>query len=124
VRTLLPFEQQDLKANKSIAVYTDYPFIELGDVAGEVAPIRKAQLLSYDWNKYCLVKVEGQELEVKSGYLYMLPNRYNENSSYANPVRLMLSNKDYALLQHENRKVKSSYEITIESELPRDIASL
>ena len=37
--------------------YTDYPFTELGDTAGEEAPIRKCKILTWDRNKYCDILV-------------------------------------------------------------------
>lgn len=55
--------------------YTDYPFGELGDAPGELAPVRHCVVLAYDGNKYCLVKVGGRVAEVKSGYLYLTPSR-------------------------------------------------
>ena len=58
--------------------FTDYPIIELGDIAGEEAPVREVDILSYDGNKYCKVLVEGVILEIKSGYLYQKPGRVKE----------------------------------------------
>jgi hypothetical protein len=49
---------------------TDYPFVELGDTPGQLAPLREVLVLSYDGNKYCQVDFEGKQLEVKEGYLY------------------------------------------------------
>lgn len=51
-------------------VYTDYPLIKFGDIAGQPAPIRKGRLVCYDGNKYCKVIVNEKEFEIKSGYLY------------------------------------------------------
>jgi hypothetical protein len=62
-----------------IDAFTDYPFTELGDVAGKKAPIRQVKILTYDWNKYCKVLVlfkdedgdlRGHLDSVKSGYIY------------------------------------------------------
>lgn len=58
--------------------YTDYPIIELGDIEKLNAPIRECIVRSYDGNKYCLIRVEGVEKEVKAGYLYIRPGRYGE----------------------------------------------
>lgn len=58
--------------------FTDYPIVELGDIAGEEAPVREVEILSYDGNKYCEVLVEGVILEIKSGYLYLEPGRVTE----------------------------------------------
>ena len=58
--------------------WTDYPFVELGDIAGQKAPIREVVVLDYDGNKYCTVIVEGIESSVKSGYLYVVPGRCGE----------------------------------------------
>ncbi len=56
--------------------WTDYPFIELGDESGKKAPIREVEVISYDGDKYCEIEVEGVRTEVKSGYLYPVPRRY------------------------------------------------
>lgn len=50
--------------------FTDYPIVQLGDVSGAEAPIRECEILEYDDDKYCLIRVESVEIEVKSGYLY------------------------------------------------------
>lgn len=59
--------------------YTDYPFTELGDTAGEKAPIRKCQILTWDRNKYCDILVlfedddgdlRGHINNIKQFYLY------------------------------------------------------
>ena len=51
-------------------LYTDYPFVELGDTPGEIAPVRKVMPLEYDGDKYCKVLVDGVKSEVKAGYIY------------------------------------------------------
>ena len=53
--------------------YTDYPILELGDIAGEEAPIREVKILYYDGDKRCKVIVQGLEEEIKTGYLYTDP---------------------------------------------------
>lgn len=40
-----------------IDAYTDYPIISFGDQEGEIAPIRKCTILTWDRNKYCDVLV-------------------------------------------------------------------
>lgn len=56
--------------------WTGYPFAELGDPAGKKAPIREVEVISYDQNKYVLVRLPAenghpeQEAEVKAGYLF------------------------------------------------------
>jgi hydrogenase maturation factor len=59
-------------------LYTDYPIIELGDEEFKEAPIRECELLSYDDNKYCYVKVEGIEKEIKRCYIYSQKGRCGE----------------------------------------------
>lgn len=61
--------------------WTDYPFTWLGDVAFKKAPVRQIEVLSYDGNKYCRIKVEDGEDEIKSGYIYTKEGRYGEVSS-------------------------------------------
>lgn len=45
--------------------WTDYPFTWLGDEAGEEAPIREIDVISYDHDKYCRVKVCGAKMKSK-----------------------------------------------------------
>lgn len=58
--------------------YTDYPIIELGDISGRIAPIRKCNVIFYDGNKYCQIEIDSVKKEVKAGYLYIRPGRYGE----------------------------------------------
>lgn len=51
-------------------LYTDYPITELGDIEHVEAPIRECELLSYDGDKYCIIKVDDVEKEVKRCYVY------------------------------------------------------
>ena len=55
--------------------WTDYPFTNLGDIAGEMAPIRPIKVISYDRNKYCKIEVCGIFEEIKCGYIYARPGR-------------------------------------------------
>ena len=59
-------------------LYTDYPITELGDKEFVEAPIRECELLSYDNNKYCYIKVGGIEKEVKRCYIYTKSGRCGE----------------------------------------------
>ena len=58
--------------------YTDYPFIWLGDVEGKPAPVREIEVLSYDGDKYCRIRVRGHETTIKSGYIYQVEGRYGK----------------------------------------------
>lgn len=58
--------------------YTDYPFDFLGDTSWEEAPVREVKVLYYDGNKRCKIIVEGQETEIKTGYLYKKACRFDE----------------------------------------------
>jgi len=55
--------------------WTDYPFKELGDIPFTIAPIRPVIVKEWDRNKYVRVEVEGQEFEIKEGYIYTEPGR-------------------------------------------------
>lgn len=57
--------------------WTDYPIEELGDESGKKAPIRKIEVLSYDMNKYCCIRVKGTEVieYIKRGYIYSKEGR-------------------------------------------------
>lgn len=60
--------------------WTDYPITELGDIPGQIAPIRQVIVLSYDGDKYCQITVFGVEspVDVKAGYLYTRRARAGE----------------------------------------------
>lgn len=58
--------------------WTDYPFTWLGDTAWQKAPVREIEVLSYDDNKYCRIKVGGGEDEIKAGYIYQREGRFGE----------------------------------------------
>lgn len=55
--------------------YTDYPFYFLGDEPHEEAPVRECHVKSYDGNKYCTIVIDGNETEIKAGYIYTKPGR-------------------------------------------------
>lgn len=59
-------------------LFTDYPITELGDEEFKEAPIRECELLFYDDNKYCYVKVGGIEKEIKRAYIYTKSGRCGE----------------------------------------------
>lgn len=63
-----------------LKVWTDYPFLALGDKSGEKAPVRQVEVLSYDEDKYCTVRVPclSQLQDVKLGYLYKKEGRYDD----------------------------------------------
>jgi hypothetical protein len=61
-----------------IKAFTDYPFVELGDTIGKIAPIRECVVKSFDDDKYCRIVVEGFETEIKSGYLYKTSGRLGD----------------------------------------------
>ena len=58
--------------------YTDYPILQLGDEPFETAPVREAEVLSYDGDKYCRILVGGVKDTIKRGYLYQTAGRYGE----------------------------------------------
>lgn len=67
-----------MKRCKNIKCWTDYPFVSLGDVAGELAPVRHLLVLGFDNNKYATVMclATGQVESIKAGYLYRRATRY------------------------------------------------
>lgn len=60
--------------------YTDYPIVELGDIAGKEAPIRHCVIVSYDGDKRCKIVIGSSlvETELKSGYLYKQEGRLGD----------------------------------------------
>ena len=65
--------------------WTDYPILALGDRPHMEAPVREVEVISYDGDKYCRVRVGGVEESIKAGYLYQLPGRCNKQPP---PVQL------------------------------------
>ena len=73
-----------------IDAFTDYPFADLGDTPGELAPIRSCKVLTYDHNKYCDIlvifedsdgDVRGYLSSVKAGYIYKNEARYENGEN-------------------------------------------
>ncbi len=58
--------------------WTDYPFTCLGDEPYKKAPIREIEVLTYDRDKYCWVRVSGVLEEIKAGYIYQKAGRLGE----------------------------------------------
>ena len=69
-----------MKRCKNVSAWTDYPFVELGDIPFKPAPIRHVLVLSYDQNKYAKIYVQGYDFitEIKWGYLYGKPGRWGK----------------------------------------------
>jgi hypothetical protein len=73
---VVPMAQYPKDETKKL--FTDYPITELGDEEFKEAPIRECELLFYDDNKYCYVKVGGIEKEIKRAYIYTKSGRCGE----------------------------------------------
>ena len=69
-----------MKRCKNITCWTDYPFVQLGDISGKKAPIRRVKVISFDNNKYAGIEILGYGVlsSVKAGYLYSQPGRLGE----------------------------------------------
>jgi hypothetical protein len=89
---------------KDKQLFTDYPITELGDEEFKEAPIRQCELISYDDNKYCYVKVEGIEKEIKRCYIYPQKGRCGEVDC--------ISNSEIKMLLKEEPKQETIYEYT------------
>jgi len=74
----LPVQVASRNTVAARTVWTDYPFKELGDTPGELAPIRPTRIVWYDGNKYVRLIVSGQEVETKSCYVYRRPGRLGD----------------------------------------------
>jgi hypothetical protein len=85
-------------------LFTDHPITELGDEEYKEAPIRECELLSYDDNKYCYVKVEGIEKEIKRCYIYSQRGRCGE-------VDCISVDEIKELLKEEPKKVLTEEDI-------------
>lgn len=65
-----------MKFGKTMMAYTDYPFTFLGDKEGEKAPVRKIKIVAYDGNKYVTAIVGDTVTEIKRGFIYYKPERF------------------------------------------------
>lgn len=63
-------------------LFTDYPFVELGDEPGKKAPVRKVLPLNYDGDKYCDVLVDGIYSNIKAGYIYTERGRCGDAQAF------------------------------------------
>lgn len=64
--------------------WTDYPFTWLGDIEFKEAPIREIEVVSYDGDKYCHIKVAGGKDMIKRCYIYQKPGRCGEVKALTN----------------------------------------
>ena len=63
--------------------WTDYPFTQLGDMPGKIAPVREVEALEFDGDKYLLIGVfcdDGEYFtaEIKAGYVYQQEGRFGD----------------------------------------------
>lgn len=58
--------------------YTDYPFKELGDTPHTAGPIREVEVLAFDGDKYCTIRIGEFIGDVKWCYLYKERGRCGE----------------------------------------------
>jgi hypothetical protein len=65
--------------------YTDYPMLFRDGLIGGCIPIRRVEVLSYDGNKYCMVKYRGKTHSIKVAYLYKTKRRfeYDKETGYS-----------------------------------------
>lgn len=87
--------------------WTDYPFTWLGDTAGQEAPVREIEVLSYDANKYCRIMISDEEDEIKAGYIYQREGRCGEVPT--------ITRRQLAMLVH-NAKLNSGAHTAPETE--------
>ena len=66
------------RGGRQLVAWTDYPLVELGDIEGEEASVRKVEPLSYDGDKYVVVRFGGRAFSFKGGYLYAAKGRLGE----------------------------------------------
>lgn len=78
---------------RSVRGWTDYPILELGDVSGEIAPIRRCVVIKYDGDKYTKALVEGVITEIKRGYIYRRPARCGEAPAISHRTMMRLVSK-------------------------------
>lgn len=86
-------------------MWTDYPFVELGDLAGQRAPIRPCVLLRYDGSKYCDVKVHGRVFNIKRGYIYLEEGRCGEARCISHVAACLYTHDPAQVLKALLRKV-------------------
>lgn len=70
-----------------VKVLTDYPFTQLGDIPGKIAPARVVEAVWYDGDKYVgIVLPNGDKTDIKAGYCYALNSKkgYRQNPEVFN----------------------------------------
>lgn len=59
--------------------WTDYPLYP--EEYSKKAPKRKIKILSYDGDKYCKIDFNGEQFEIKAGYIYPSPERVSSKKA-------------------------------------------
>lgn len=78
-----------------VKAWTDYPIIQLGDVGGQLAPIRLCDVLSYDGSLYCRIRVGDVYETVKHCYLYKKRGRVGKVPRLSNAQFRKLPRTEY-----------------------------
>ena len=102
-------------------LYLDYPVEELGDTPNTPVPLREIdEVISYDGDKYCEVRVQGVDIHVKACYITYTdqPKYHDKGTEFEykyypsfDPNRHFMNNKEYAQYRREVRKKSSLYTV-------------
>jgi len=68
---------------KTIKAWTDYPILRMGDHYGKLAPVRHCTIISYDRDKYCVIRVGRYHESVNRGYIYKREGRFDKVPCFA-----------------------------------------
>ncbi|MBO9428152.1 hypothetical protein [Sulfitobacter sp. R18_1] len=74
--------------------WTDYPLFP--EEEGKLAPIREVKVVGYDHNKYVDIIFDGQEFNIKRGYVYYNKQRLRRRGrgTISHTHAIYLANKD------------------------------
>jgi hypothetical protein len=67
--------------------WTDYPLYE--SECGKKAPKRQIKILAYDGDKYCTIEFNGEQFQIKTGYIYPKPERFSTKNSCKRFIKLL-----------------------------------
>jgi hypothetical protein len=81
----------EIKERYYIDAFTDYPFVELGDIPHQKAPIRAVKVIAYDGDKYVQILLPSNTFsEVKRCYCYIEPKRLENATAISSDELKML----------------------------------
>lgn len=73
--------------------WTDYQFQWLENKAGEISTVREIEVISYEGEEYCKIKVGGKFDTIRCNFIYQKPGRFGEVPQITRRQLMMLKKK-------------------------------